>query len=247
MAMPSTSSLVLIAALAGAALFALVRKEPSRPAPAVESQPAQHEAFDPSMINGDDNELPPNHPPIGRGNDELPPNHPPIDGKDTPGAVGAPADQGPLTISWKEPAGWLKVANTSSMRLATYRIPAAAGARDEAELTVVRAGGSTDANIERWIGQFDAPEGVVRNKREVHGLPVSTLEVRGMFHGGGMTGPAENKSGWMLKGAVVETAEGLYFFKLTGPTPSVTAARAGFDALVNSIAPNDTRRRETQN
>jgi hypothetical protein len=240
MAMPSTSSLVLVAALAGAAVFALVRKEPVRPMSTFESKPTQNEPFDPSMDNADDDELPPNHPPIGGGNDDvLPPNHPPIDGKDTPGALGGPADDGTQAISWKDPAGWLKVANTNSMRLATYRVPAAAGARDEAELTVVRAGGSPEANIERWIGQFENAEGVVRDKRVVHGLTVSTLEVRGSFSAGAMaaTGPAESKSGWMLKGAVVETAQGLYFFKLTGPTPSVVAARPGFDAIVNSVTP----------
>jgi hypothetical protein len=45
------------------------------------------------------------------------------------------------------------------------------------------------------------------------------------------------KSGWMLEGAVVETEQGPYFFKLTGPTASVQSARRDFDALLSSIGP----------
>lgn len=226
MAMPSNSSLALAATLVGAALFALLRREPTRAPPATsEPQAAAHETFDPSMFHQDDDQLPPNHPPIeGQGAAVVPP---------------VAESNAPLNLSWNAPANWTKVPNTNAMRLATYHVAAAAGARDEAELTVVRAGGSTDANIERWMGQFDNPDGIVRDKRVVHGLTIATLEVRGTFRGGGMVaaGANEPKPGWMLKGAVVETADGPYFFKLTGPSASVVAARAGFDALLGSITP----------
>jgi hypothetical protein len=226
MAMPSNGSLALAATLVGAALFALLRREPTRAAPAtLEPQAAAHETFDPSMFHED--------------TDQLPPNHPPIEGQGAPGGSPDSETEAPPLLSWNAPANWAKVPNPNAMRLATYHVAPAAGARDEAELTVVRAGGSTEANLERWIAQFENPEGIVRDKRVVHGLTIATLELRGTFRGGGMGAAGSNdpKSGWMLKGAVVETPDGPYFFKLTGPSASVVAARAGFDALVDSITP----------
>ena len=38
----------------------------------------------------------------------------------------------------------------------------------------------------------------------------------------------------MLLGAVIDAGERQYFFKLTGPEKTVTAARKDFDALVSS-------------
>jgi hypothetical protein len=124
------------------------------------------------------------------------------------------------------------------MRLATYHVPAATGASDEAELTVVRAGGSPDANIQRWVGQFADRSALKRTKETVMGLEISVVEVTGTFLGGGMGpgGKAEHPA-WTLLGAIVETEGGSYFFKLTGPTASVGAARADFNTLIDSVAP----------
>jgi hypothetical protein len=226
MPMASNTSLALAATLFGAALFALLRKEPSHAAPATfEPRPAANETFDPSMFDQDEDQLPPNHPPIG--------------GQGEPGASAVSETDEPPSLSWNAPVNWSKVPNPNAMRLATYRVAAAPGARDEPELTVVRAGGSTEANLERWIAQFENPVGIVRDKRVVHGLTIATLEVRGTFRGGGMAAAesTDRKPGWMLKGAVVETTGGPYFFKMTGPNAAVVAARAGFDALVDSITP----------
>jgi hypothetical protein len=105
--------------------------------------------------------------------------------------------------------------------------------------TVVRAGGSTDANLQRWVDQFTDAEPAKRTKQTVSGFAVSLLEVSGTFTAGGMaqSTPAGPRRDWMLLGAVVETPEGAYFFKLTGPRASVRAARPDFDALIRSIAP----------
>ena len=96
--------------------------------------------------------------------------------------------------------------NTSSMRLATYHVPAAKGDADETDVSVVRAGGTTDANIDRWVRQFDEA-----------GAPA--------------------RKGWSLLGAVVETSSSPYFFKMTGPTASVKAARGAFMALLDGLTP----------
>ena len=179
--------------------------------------------------------LPANHPPIEGALSRLPAGHPSV-GQAVPalptaGGSPATADEAPA-ITWKVPAGWTSLPNPNAMRIATYR-PAA-----DSELIVVRAGGTTDANIERWIGQFDEPAQTQRSRKTIHGLGVEILEVRGTYAGSGMPGaPTAPRPGWSLLGAVVETPGTSYFFKLVGPSDQVQSAHASFDALVASIRP----------
>jgi hypothetical protein len=125
------------------------------------------------------------------------------------------------------------------MRLATYDVTDSAGG-ERAEVSVSRAGGSTDANIQRWQGQFvDAPEGR-RAEKNVRGLPVTLVEINGTYSSGGMmpgSAPASPHPGWSLVAAIVQTSATSYFFKMIGPAAKVRAARASFDALVDSLSP----------
>ncbi len=231
--MPSSAgSVALVGAVALAALVAALRTQHPPPTP-LASTPIQRErsfepSLDPSNEEAEEGALPPNHPPIG-------PSDP------SPGALGSDHPEGAQkqAIVWKVPSRWTSVANPNAMRLATYRIKASAGGPDEGELSVVRAGGSTEANIERWVGQFSDAGPEKRAQRTVHGLKVTTVDVSGTFQAGGMApdAPVVPRKGWMLRGAVVETDEGLYFFKMTGPSALVKSARGEFDALVSSISP----------
>ena len=45
----------------------------------------------------------------------------------------------------------------------------------------------------------------------------------------------EGLNSWMLLGAIVETPDGRWFFKLTGPQGSVESVRTSFDELLTSI------------
>jgi hypothetical protein len=125
------------------------------------------------------------------------------------------------------------------MRLATYGVPRAKGDVDDAEVSVMRAGGTTDANIERWLGQFTDAGKDVREVNRVAGLTVTVVTVAGTYVGGGMSpgSIAAPHPGWALLGAIVEGEGTPYFFKLTGPQSSVRAARPAFDALVASLHP----------
>ena len=140
---------------------------------------------------------------------QLPPNHPDIGATGAPrGMQGQDPDQ-EQAIVWKVPAKWTVVPNPNTMRLATYHVPAAAGAPDEAELSVTRAGGSTEANVQRWIGQFADAGPDKRTEKKVHGLKIAMVEVSGTFQAGGMTPEAKGpRPGWSLRGAVVETGDG---------------------------------------
>jgi hypothetical protein len=177
---------------------------------------------------------------------QLPPGHPPVD--DTMQAPGMMPNAGdvpaadPSSLDWKAPARWQVVPNTNTMRLATYRIPHAPGDATDAELSVTRAGGSPDANAERWIGQFadDGTRTSKRSTRKVGLLEVSIVEVQGTY-AGGMSKEGASQTGWALLGAIVPAGTTPYFFKLTGPAKSVLAARSEFDALVGSLVSRQAR------
>lgn len=216
-----TPVLVLGAALAGAGLFALLHT--NSPAVARDATP-EHSTID--LPSSEPSTLPPGHPAIGTRNgahDHVPP---------LAEESSAPA------LTWTAPATWKASPSASTMRLATYRIPHAAGDVDDAEMSVVRAGGSADANIERWIGQFDEAGKETRETETIRGIPVTIVAVRGTFLGGGMMGSASTPHpGWALLAAIVEPPGSPYFFKMTGPAKTVSAARAPFEALVASVTP----------
>lgn len=133
------------------------------------------------------------------------------------------------------------------MRAATYLIAPESGDPEGAECAVFYfgsdQGGDVESNIQRWISQFDQPDGSPSTKvastgqLEVDGLAVTTVEVSGTYTAsmGPGSGAKSNKENFQLLGAIVEGPEGAVFFKMTGPAKTVGAARSGFDALIKSV------------
>ena len=71
-----------------------------------------------------------------------------------PGGSGNPIpEECPLKISATE--GWNVVQRKSAMIQAEFALPKAEGDVRDGRLTVVKAGGSIDANIRRWRHQFE--------------------------------------------------------------------------------------------
>lgn len=155
-------------------------------------------------------------------------------------STAAPASTGgsaPSDMAWDAPSVWHRAQTTSPMRKATYAIPKAAGDTEDAEMTVSQAGGSTEANVKRWEGQFEDRTGETkREEKKVGDLKVTVIEIHGKFAGGGMPGaPASGpKPGWAMLAAIVET-QPPHFFKITGPEKTVTGARAEFDKMVGTF------------
>jgi len=146
-------------------------------------------------------------------------------------------------IAWTDPPGWQRVPSASPMRKATYKVPAAPNDGDDGELAVFYfrgEGGSTEANIQRWISQFpdSKPSDAKRTQRNVGGMSQTVVEVEGTYSSGmpgGPNTPSSPKTGYRLIGAVVETPAGPYFFKLTGPKKTIEAARGTFLTMLDSV------------
>ena len=134
------------------------------------------------------------------------------------------------------------------MRLATYTIPHTAGDAEKGECGVYYfgqgQGGSVDANLDRWIGQFLQADGKPSKsaakveKRTIHALKVTTVDVSGAFTGmGGPTMQAgKPMPGYRLLGAIVEGPQGSVFFKFTAPAKIAAQNQSAFEKMLESLS-----------
>lgn len=149
-------------------------------------------------------------------------------------------------LTFTPPAAWKPVATTSAMRVAQFALPRASGDALDAELVVYYfggTGGSVDANIDRWVGQMQQPDGrpssavTKRQSRTVNGMKVTLVDVPGTYVAEVMPGSPQrhNSPNFHLRAAVIETSNGPYFIKLTGPAKTVAASDKQFEAFLGSV------------
>lgn len=147
-------------------------------------------------------------------------------------------------LKFQAPDGWVSEQPSSSMRVAQYKLPGDAG---DANLVVYYfgpgQGGSVDANLERWIGQMQQPDGSssrAKAKTEtttVNGMNLTLLDVTGNFNAGDMTGGGGSGQATpdaRMRAAVIETPRGAYYIKLVGPAKTVERWDAGYMAFIKS-------------
>ena len=150
-------------------------------------------------------------------------------------------------ISWKAPQAW-RVQPQRPMRAATYTVPKAAGNAEDGECAIFYfgpgQGGGADANLKRWIGQFEAPGGgpadklAKISKGQLNGLPLARIDLSGTYKpsSGPMMQASGAKPGYRLLGAIVEGPQGAVFFKLTAPAKTAAAQQPAFEALLKSVS-----------
>lgn len=149
-------------------------------------------------------------------------------------------------LTFYAPAEWKAVSTSSSMRVAQFAVPRAAGDTADGELVVYYfggSGGSVDANIERWLGQMQQPDGkpssaiAKRESRTINALKVTLVDVSGTYVAEMTPGAKErhNSPNFRLRAAVIETPKGPYFIKLTGPAKTIAASEKAFAQFLDSL------------
>lgn len=138
-------------------------------------------------------------------------------------------------ITLKTPAKWKSSKPTSRLRLAQFSIPAVEGDKEAGELAIFSfgAGGGVKANVDRWIGQFEA-EG--RTSKTTIGKSktgeYAFVEIGGTYKkpvGPPIRGKTEAMPNARMLGVILAVAgKGNYFLKMTGPTKTVSAAAEAF-------------------
>jgi len=145
-------------------------------------------------------------------------------------------------LTWSAPEPFLRRAPKSSMRVAEYGLKGAPLAELGVFYFGADQGGTVEANMTRWVGQFTQADGTEtkakRSERKVKNVDVSLVEATGMFAGGmGMPGAAQPTAqpDAMLLGAIAKGPQGSVFFKFTGPRAELEKARGAFDGLIESL------------
>jgi len=155
-------------------------------------------------------------------------------------AAEAPASFKVSEFTFNRPANWEWVESTSPMRKAILKV---VDAKTKAAAEVVfyhfgqGNGGGTQANVDRWLGQFVEPRDKISAKVEevtVGKHKVTYVSGEGTFKGGMPGGPQTPTPEYALLGAIVEASEGSVFIKLTGPKALSKASAEDFRKMVES-------------
>jgi hypothetical protein len=147
-----------------------------------------------------------------------------------------PATAAEVTVSGfrlQVPAGWRQAELTPAQQGfvdARFEIPALG---DDVKLTLSTIGGGVDANVERWIGQVQLPEGAtpITESFEVDGIPVTWIDLSGEFRGMQQAPQA----GWRMLGAAFDGEPRDFYVKLTGPAAALSQIEDEFRGFVKSV------------
>lgn len=149
-------------------------------------------------------------------------------------------------MTFDAPKAWKSAKPSSQMRLAQFKIEAEKGDEDAAELVLYAfqgGGGTVEQNLDRWAKQFEDKDGkaakIKSDTRKGKNADVTYAEASGRYVAAITPANPNNKydkPGWMLLGAIVQTDDTGYYFKMVGPEKTVTAAKPAFEALIKTIA-----------
>lgn len=136
--------------------------------------------------------------------------------------------------SFKAPEDWKSSPPSSNMRKAQFAIPGKSGKDGEAVFFYFGGGGAggVKANVDRWMKQFEDPQGQSVKTETVGGTKVTFAQAHGTFLSGRPFGPKTPKAGYAMLAAIVEGKQGAIFVKMTGPKETVDAHSAKLKKMV---------------
>jgi len=163
----------------------------------------------------------------------------------------AQAAKGPLkfavadsNLMFEASAEWKSVKPKSRILEYEIQVPKVEGDETNGRLTIMGAGGSIDANIQRWEGQFSQPDGSATDAQTkemtVEEMKVTMVDIAGTFSqtmGGPFSGGKKVESpDQRMLAAIVQTPEnGNYFVKLVGPAATMKANEKEFEKMIKGL------------
>ena len=156
-------------------------------------------------------------------------------------------EKGAITL--QAPAGWQKKKPAINFIEYEFAIPKAEGDESDGRVTVMGAGGSIAANVDRWIAQFELdgkplPKEKARiDKTKIGGLEVHLIDLSGTYkdqRGGPFAGgKTVMLDDYRMLGAIIDGGEqGNYFVKAYGPKKTMDAAEDAFKKMIESVKLN---------
>jgi hypothetical protein len=159
----------------------------------------------------------------------------------TPSSWGqAPLEFQVGAFNFLRPDAFVWIPPTSAMRKAELSVSGETGA---AEITFFHfgagQGGTPQANIQRWLSQFQEPLEQLNAStatQQIGATNVTLLSAQGTFLSGMPGQPTSPMPGFALRGAILEHADGDVYVKMTGPASTVEGAAEAFDRMVLEAA-----------
>lgn len=158
-------------------------------------------------------------------------------------------EAGDLTLT--VPETWKQKEIKSEFRIAEFEVPPAKGDTASGELAIFHFGkqgaGGVQANIDRWIGQFEEDGRTVKIFDLKNDSAEYTLvDLTGTYKKP-IGPPIQRKSkampGWRVLGVILSSENGNYFLKLDGPEKTVAAAEHEFRASFGGTAKGEKERK----
>lgn len=145
------------------------------------------------------------------------------------------------------PATWKTTAHASSMRLATYTIPATDGDKEPGELSVFNfsgGGGSVSDNLGRWIQQFSSEGRTVKvTKGNAGKNEYYIANIAGSYNkpvGPPVLRKTELAKDYRMLGVIlVLEGKGVYYLKMAGPDATIKAQATAFRASFGGNATDE--------
>jgi hypothetical protein len=198
----------------------------------------------------------PKEKPAGAPTGELPPGHPaiaPATQESKPGEMetASPAE-GSHTITLGDkltmtaPDSWIIKRPANQIISQEFAVHAAKGDPRDGRMTVVLStGGSVQANIDRWAGQFSQPDGSktsdkmkVEKKATSAGQEVHLVDISGTYQeSAGMMQAATERPDYRMLAAIIPADGASFFIKFYGPKKTVAEHEKEFRAMLDGLKP----------
>ena len=141
------------------------------------------------------------------------------------------------------PKTWVRRAPKNKIIEHEFAILSGQDEKPEGRFTVMGAGGSVEANVTRWLGQFVQTDGSATKdkakveKRKIAGVEVHYVDVAGDFKDSpGPFAPAVMRPDYRMLAAIIVTDKlGQHFLKFYGPKEVVAANEKAFEEMLNSL------------
>jgi hypothetical protein len=151
------------------------------------------------------------------------------------------AEDGKLDIaglSFKFAAPWASVESTGMFRAGTLAAKVE-GLEKPVEAVFYHfpgpgGGGGVEANVQRWLGQFQGTPESKREEIDSGGKKITLVTATGTYNDGPPMGAKTPKADYTLVAAIVPTEDSNVFVKLTGPRGAIAKLIEGFKKMVGS-------------
>ncbi len=141
-----------------------------------------------------------------------------------------------LTFKFASP--WAEIQSTGMFRAGTLAATVE-GAEKPVEAIFYSfpgpgGGGDTEANVKRWLGQFQGTPESKREELDAGGSKITLVTATGTYNDGPPMGAKTPRENYTLIAAIVPAGESNIFVKLTGPKDAIAKLAEGFKKMVLS-------------